>query len=110
MLLNAILIIIFFIAESEKDIIMTNSKLSLFPKWKWYNRHDYTGKSWWIENVISFIGDGFHFWKAISILIPSYYLTELAFDNGWYSILLFIIAGIYHSIRNGSLTRKNLKL
>jgi len=109
MLLYIILIVLFFIAQSEKDIIMTNPKLSFFPRWKWYNRHDYIGKSWLIENAISFIADGFHLWKSITILIPSYFFIRLIDISNYYVIVLFVVAGVYHSIRNGSFFRRGLR-
>lgn len=109
MTINIILIILFFIGESEKDIIMTNPKLSFFPNWDYYNRHNYTGTSWLIKNVFSWIADGFHFWKAISILIPSYFTTEILDISIYYTILFFAVSGLYHSLRVKSIFRKGLK-
>jgi len=106
MILLIILLVLFIIGESENDIVMTNPKLSFFPKCNWYNRHNYTGKNWWIKNVISFIGDGFHSWKAVTIIVTAYFFCIAVGISVWYSILIFGLAGLYHSLRNGSLLRR----
>ena len=106
MILLIILLVLFIIGESENDIVMTNPKLSFFPKWDWYIRYNYTGDSWLIKNVISFFGDGFHFWKAVTIIVTAYFFCIAVGISVWYSILIFGLAGLYHSLRNGSLLRR----
>ena len=106
MILLIILLVLFIIGESENDIVMTNPKLSFFPKWDWYIRYNYTGNSWWIKNVISPIGDGFHSWKAVTILVTAYFFCGDIDISRWWAIAIFILAGTYHSLRNGSLLRK----
>jgi len=97
-----ILIIIFAITKSERDKI--GSGKNTFFKGKWYNTKDYKG-NWWIENVFSFLGNGWHLNDWINVSI-AYYFFGLLIGNLWYGLIAFMVGGTYHSLTNGSLLRK----
>ena len=108
--MNWALLIILIISLSEKDLIEHNPDKSFFPKWKWYVQNNWRTKSWWLKNVFTVFLDGWHFWKTVEILILSYWFVLLTGISYWWIIPIYAITGAYHSIRNGSLFRKNLQI
>jgi len=103
-------LVIFIIGESEKDLIEHEPKKCFFPKWKWYIENRWQTHSWWLKNVFTMFLDGWHFWKAVTVAIPLTYFAVL-FGLAWYwVIILYAIAGLYHSLRAGSVFRKGLNV
>jgi len=104
-MINLILILLFITTKSERDLIGSNKFDKTLLRSKWYNTKDYKG-SWLIENVLSFLGNGWHLNDWINVSI-AYYFFGLLVGNLWYGAIAFIIGGTYHSLRNGSLLRKH---
>lgn len=105
-----ILLLLFIIGESEKDLIEHTPHKSFFPRWKWYVENRWQTHSFWLKNVFTMFLDGWHFWKAVTVAIPLIYFVTL-FGLKWYCvIILYIVAGAYHSFRASSLFRRNLWL
>lgn len=98
-----LLIIIFAITKSERDLIGSGHYGNT-----WYGTKDYIGNSWWIENVISFLGNGWHLMDWINVSCM-YLAFGILVNNLWFGLIAFVLGGTLHSYRNGSLFRKGLK-
>lgn len=105
-----IITLLSILALSEKDLIEHHKDLVLFPNWKWYVENRWKTKSWWLKNVFTMFLDGWHFWKGIEVLSIGLLLCNAFNINYLYSIVFFVVAGTFHSIRNDSLFRKGLKI
>lgn len=109
MTLEIILIILFYFAKTERDIIAHNSRKCLFPGWDWYVGNNWKTHSFWLKNVFTMFLDGWHFWEFVNTSTACL-LFGIAMNDLWLSLVAYVIGGGLMDIRSGSLFRKGLKM
>ena len=79
--------------DSQRDKIQFDPKRSLFPNWDWWTTRNYMekklGGSLVFDTVLSFLNDGWHFCKTLSLLSLFWGIVVYSPLFGWWDALIF---------------------
>ena len=92
-MISLIFIALSALFDSQRDKIQFDPKRSFFPSWQWWITRNYMekklGGSWVFDTVLSFLNDGWHFCKTLSLL--SLFGGILVYSPlfGWGDVVVF---------------------
>jgi len=79
--------------DSQRDKIQFDPARSFFPEWQWWTVRNYMekklGGSWVFDTVLSFLNDGWHFCKTLSLLSLFFGVVLYTPMFGWWDITIF---------------------
>ena len=81
------------ILDSQRDKIQFDPSRSFFPSWQWWTVRNYMEKrfngSWFFDTVGSFLNDGWHFCKTLSLVSLFFGIVVYSPMLGWWDVVVF---------------------